>query len=67
MQQKTNNVRTIREARLMSKAELAKAADLSIPTIDRVEKGYPCRMETKRKIIRALGMSVKERNRVFLE
>lgn len=51
----------------MSKAELAKAADLSIPTIDRVEKGYPCRMETKRKIIRALGMSVKERNRVFLE
>jgi len=67
VQQKTNNVRTIREARLMSKAELAKAADLSIPTIDRVEKGYPCRMETKRKIIRALGMSVKERNRVFLE
>ena len=67
MQQKTNNVRTIREARLMSKAELAKAADLSIPTIDRVEKGYPCRMETKRKIIRALGMSLKERNRVFLE
>ena len=67
VQQKTNNVRTIREARLMSKAELAKAADLSIPTIDRVEKGYPCRMETKRKIIRALGMSLKERNRVFLE
>ena len=67
VQQKANNVRTIREARLMSKAELAKAADLSIPTIDRVEKGYPCRMETKRKIIRALGMSLKERNRVFLE
>ena len=63
----TNNVRTIREARLMSKAELAKAADLSIPTIDRVEKGYPCRMETKRKIIRALGLSLDERDRVFMK
>jgi len=62
-----NNVRTIREGRMMSKAELAKAADLSIPTIDRVEKGYPCRMETKRKIIRALGISLQERSRVFLE
>lgn len=67
VQTKPNNVRHIREARLMSKAELAKAADLSIPTIDRVEKGYPCRMETKRKIIRALGLTLDERNRVFLE
>jgi DNA-binding XRE family transcriptional regulator len=51
----------------MSKSELAKAADLSIPTIDRVEKGHPCRMETKRKIIKALGLTLDERNRVFLE
>lgn len=62
-----NNVRTMREARLMSKSELAKAADLSIPTIDRVEKGYPCRMETKRKIIKALGLSLDERSTVFLD
>jgi DNA-binding XRE family transcriptional regulator len=64
---KRNNVRDIREARLMSKSELAKAADLSIPTIDRVEKGYPCRMETKRKIIKALGLSLDERSTVFLD
>jgi DNA-binding XRE family transcriptional regulator len=67
VQLKSNNVRTIREAKLMSKAELAKAADLSIPTIDRVEKGYSCRMETKRKIIKALGLSLDERDRVFLK
>jgi len=64
---KPNNVRNIRESKLMSKSELAKAADLSIPTIDRVEKGYSCRMETKRKIIKALGLTLDERNRVFLE
>jgi DNA-binding XRE family transcriptional regulator len=64
---KTNNVRNIRESRLMSKSELAKAADLSIPTIDRVEKGFSCRMETKRKIIKALGLSLDERDRVFLD
>ena len=67
VQLKPNNVRNIRESRLMSKSELAKAADVSIPTIDRVEKGYPCRMETKRKIIKALGLSLDERGRVFLE
>ena len=67
VQLKPNNVRTIREAKLMSKSELAKAADLSIPTIDRVEKGHPCRMETMRKIITALGMTLDERKRVFLE
>jgi len=64
---KPNNVRNIRESKLMSKSELAKAADLSIPTIDRVEKGHACRMETKRKIITALGLTLDERNTVFLE
>lgn len=67
VQLKPNNVKNIREAKLMSKSELAKAADLSTPTIDRVEKGYPCRMETMRKIIKALGLTLDERDRVFLE
>ena len=67
VQLKPNNVRNIRESRLMSKSELAKAANVSIPTVDRVEKGYPCRMETKRKIIKALGLSLDERDRVFLK
>jgi hypothetical protein len=43
-----NNVLHIREGLLMSKAELARRAGLSVLTIDRVEKGMTCRMDTKR-------------------
>nr|HQH80900.1 XRE family transcriptional regulator [bacterium] len=51
----------------MSKAELARKAGLSALTIDRVERGMPCRMDTKRKIILALGMKLSDKNRVFPE
>lgn len=60
-----NNVRTLREAQLMSKAELARKAGLSPLTIDRVEGGKPCRMDTKRKIILALGCKLADRDEVF--
>ncbi len=62
-----NNVRNLREAKMMSKAELAREAGVSVLTIDRVEKGFPCRMDTKRKIIKAFGMGLEERERVFLD
>jgi len=35
---------------MMSKAELARKAGLSTLTIDRVEAGKTCRLDTKRKI-----------------
>jgi len=60
-----NNVRIIRESLLMSKAELARKAGVSALTIDRVEKGMDCRMDTKRKIILALGFKLTEKNKVF--
>lgn len=60
-----NNVRHIREQLLMSKAELGRKAGLSALTIDRVESGYNCRMDTKRKIILALGLDLKDKDRVF--
>ena len=60
-----NNVRKIREERLMSKAELARLAGVSPVTIDRIERGEECRMETKRKIILALGFSLSEKEKVF--
>ncbi len=60
-----NNVRKIREALMMSKAELARKAGLSTLTIDRVEAGKACRLDTKRKILQALGMKVGEREEVF--
>jgi DNA-binding XRE family transcriptional regulator len=60
-----NNVRKIRESLLMSKAELARTAGVSALTIGRVESGYQCRLETKRKIILALGMQISDRTKVF--
>lgn len=64
---KANNVRKIRIERMVSKAELARRANLSVLTIDRVERGYGCRMDTKRKILEALGLSLADRVRVFGE
>ena len=49
----------------MSKAELARRAGLSSLTIDRVEKGMPCRMDTKRKILEALGLKPSARAEVW--
>ena len=60
-----NAVREIREQLLVSKAELARKAGLSPITIDRIEKGMDCRMETKRKIILALGFDLSEKEKVF--
>ena len=62
-----NNVRRIRIERMLSKAELARRANVSVLTIDRVEKGFGCRMDTKRKILEALGLSLADRVRVFGE
>lgn len=50
---------------MMSKAELARKAGVSTLTIDRVEAGRPCRLDTKRKILLALGMRVTDKDRVF--
>jgi len=60
-----NSVRQIRERVLMSKAELARKAGVSPLTIDRVEKGKNCRMETMRKIILALGYDLSDKDKIF--
>jgi transcriptional regulator with XRE-family HTH domain len=62
---KANRVQALREDRLLSKAELARRSGLSVLTIDRVEKGAPCRLDTKRKIILALGLKVTDKHEVF--
>jgi DNA-binding XRE family transcriptional regulator len=55
----------IREEHLMSKAELARKAGLSVLTIDRIEKGYGCRLETKRRILLALGYDLSDKDKIF--
>jgi DNA-binding XRE family transcriptional regulator len=62
-----NVIQKTREGLLMSKAELARKAGVSPLTIDRVEKGKDCRMETKRKIILALGYNLSDKSRLFPE
>lgn len=61
----SNNVQRFREALMMSKAELARKAGLSTLTIDRVEAGRPCRLDTKRKVLLALGLKISDKDRVF--
>ncbi len=60
-----NNVRKLRQEAMMSKAELARRAGVSPLTIDRVEAGCPCRMDTKRKILEALGLDPSARAKVW--
>jgi len=60
-----NLVKDIREELLMSKAELARKAGVSPLTVDRVEKGMSCRVETKRKIILALGYKLTNKEKIF--
>ena len=62
---KMNSLKQYREKLLLSKAELARKAGISTLTIDRVEKGKTCRLETKRKIILALGLKLSEREKIF--
>ena len=62
---KKNKLKKIREGMLLSKSELARKAGVSPLTIDRIENGYSCRLDTKRKIIQALGLNLSERSRVF--
>jgi DNA-binding XRE family transcriptional regulator len=60
-----NRVREIRENRLMTQAQLARKAKVALRTIHSVEKGMNCRMDTKRKILLALGLRFEDKDRVF--
>jgi DNA-binding XRE family transcriptional regulator len=62
-----NSLREFRIEQMMSKAELARKAGLSVLTIDRIEKGFGCRMDTKRKILKALGLKLSDRRKLFQE
>jgi DNA-binding XRE family transcriptional regulator len=61
----SNRVRELRENRLMTQAQLARKAKVALRTIHSVEKGMNCRMDTKRKILLALGMRFEDKDYVF--
>jgi len=60
-----NRLKETRESLLMSKAELARHANISPITISRIENGLPCRLETKRKILLALGLQPSDKHKIF--
>ena len=60
-----NAVKKFRENLLLSKAELARKAGLSVLTIDRIEKDKSCRPETKRKVLIALGLKLSDKHKIF--
>ncbi len=60
-----NRVRELRENKLMTQAQLARKAKVALRTIHSVEKGMNCRMDTKRKILLALGLSFDDKDFVF--
>jgi len=63
----SNAVKKTREERLMSRAELARKAGISPQTLDRVERGKTCRLETKRKILFALGYDLSDKKKIYQE
>lgn len=60
-----NLIQELREKLMLSKAELARKAAIDPSTLDRVEMGCACKIETKRKILRALGLDLSEENGTF--
>ena len=52
-----NPLKMLRERLLISRSELARRASLSVITVGRIEQGKPCRLDTKRKIVKALGFN----------
>ena len=61
----SSKLQRFRETLMMSKAELARKSGLSTLTIDRVESGRPCRLDTKRKILLALQLRISDHDHVF--
>ncbi len=62
-----NKVLEWRKKLLMSRSELARRSGLSVITIARIENGKPCRMDTMKKILHGLGLTVEDKNKVFIE
>ncbi len=57
-----NPLKVVREGLLISRSELARKANISFMTVQRIEHGKPCRLDTKRKIVAALGFNPWQKN-----
>ncbi|MGD9384699.1 MAG: helix-turn-helix transcriptional regulator [Desulfobacterales bacterium] len=60
-----NFLKEIRVSLMISKAKLARKANISDKTISRIENGMPCRIATQRRIVLALGYKISDMDKVF--
>jgi predicted transcriptional regulator len=42
---------------MISRSELARKAGVSVLTVGRIEEGRPCRLDTKRRLVEAIGFN----------
>jgi len=63
--EKKSNFRRKREEMLMSRADLAHKSGVSIQTIVRIERGKPCRVQTRHKLLVALNLSISDDEWLF--
>jgi len=61
----SNMVKEFRDNLMMSKAELARKAGISVQTLNRIERGEVCRVDTQRKILEALNIQVEDKKKIF--
>lgn len=61
-----NRIRNARQIHGWTQSELAERAGVAPRTVHAVEKGRPCRQETKRRILAALGVPWEERYDYFV-
>ena len=50
-----NRLKAVRESLMISKTELSRKANVSLSTLNRIENGHNSSLETKIKILTALG------------
>jgi DNA-binding XRE family transcriptional regulator len=60
-----NRVRELRRMRLMTQSQLARKAKVALRTIHSIEQGKDCRLDTKRKLIRAFEVPLENKDQVF--
>jgi len=53
----SNPLKAARERLMISKSELARRAGVSLITLGRIEEGRPCRLDTKRRVVKVLGFN----------
>jgi len=53
----SNPLKAAREGLMISKSEFARRAGVSLITLGRIEQGRPCRLDTKRRVVKVLGFN----------